>query len=130
MEIAWSMPPDSVPTYFSQLAVNVASSCKNIQAYQTQHSQVRLPQQSIDTDQRLCSKNASLAEGGGWKTVWLGQTFKAAVIARAAQHTRAEELDRPEPALKRQTGCQSMARWQIYLLCSVQTETGQDGHGS
>ena len=27
MEMAWSMPPDSVPTYFSQDAVNVASSC-------------------------------------------------------------------------------------------------------
>ena len=27
MEIAWSMPPDSVPTYFSQDAVNVATSC-------------------------------------------------------------------------------------------------------
>ena len=27
MEMAWSMPPDSVPTYFSQLAVKVASSC-------------------------------------------------------------------------------------------------------
>ena len=27
MEIAWSMPPDSVPTYFSQLAVKVATSC-------------------------------------------------------------------------------------------------------
>ena len=26
MEIAWSMPPDSVPTYFSQLAVKVATS--------------------------------------------------------------------------------------------------------
>lgn len=27
MEMAWSMPPDSVPTYFSQLAVKVATSC-------------------------------------------------------------------------------------------------------
>ena len=27
MEMAWSIPPDSVPTYFSQVAVKVASSC-------------------------------------------------------------------------------------------------------
>lgn len=27
MEIAWSMPPDSVPTYFSHTAVKVATSC-------------------------------------------------------------------------------------------------------
>lgn len=26
--IAWSIPPDSVPTYFSHLAVNVATSCR------------------------------------------------------------------------------------------------------
>ena len=26
MEMAWSMPPDSVPTYFSHAAVNAATS--------------------------------------------------------------------------------------------------------
>ncbi len=27
MEIAWSMPPDSVPTYLSHVVVNSATSC-------------------------------------------------------------------------------------------------------
>lgn len=36
----------------------------------------------------------------------LGQISKAAVIARAAQQTRAEELDRPEPAWQVQGRCQ------------------------
>ena len=37
------------------------------------------------------------------ETVLLGQTFRAAVIARAAQQTKAEELDRPEPASSTQS---------------------------
>ena len=122
MEMAWSIPPDSVPTYFSHFAVNVATSCQ--QDINNKYHSCR-PRATESKDCSGTSLNPERAALQVQHTVLQSATPRPARRDRAEAHTRAEELDRPDPTAQEER----VNRQGAYLLGEADAMHAQQRQG-